>query len=184
MREPAVGGRTVPVHYIGGDFHHIARPQFAGRFARSLIVAAAAHSDQHLSARVAVPVVAAPRLERHVGNRAVELPVPRQPGEVCLPGEILRKHFGQFFPARENNAHPFIRFHITLVFVLCINTRRREQQHDERHNQPAFHFPEFFHIAKVGHFKHPVLTRITVRRTIITDSPAGARQGSKKTLTL
>ena len=70
MREPAVGRRAVPVLYAGRDIHHIAGVQFLRRLPPLLIIAAARHADQYLSAAIFrvmnVPVVAAARLEGHV----------------------------------------------------------------------------------------------------------------------
>ena len=59
MREPTVRSRAVPVRRVGSDLDHVARQQLAGRLALGLIISPAAHGDENLAARMAMPVVAA-----------------------------------------------------------------------------------------------------------------------------
>ena len=124
MREPAVRSRAVPVHRIGSDFDHVARQQLAGRLALGLIISPAAHGDENLAARMAMPVVAASGFERYVRNRAVERPVPRQPGQICLTDKIFRECFGQFVPDGERT--DFLRFfHIPSIYPVTRSGRKQ-----------------------------------------------------------
>ena len=63
----------MPMLHAGGDVHDIARQHLLRRLTPFLIVAAATHADQHLSATligvVHVPVVATPWLEGYVRGR-------------------------------------------------------------------------------------------------------------------
>src|SRR5699024_3693570 len=72
MREPAVFGSAMPVLDACRDHYCVAFVQLAGFFAPFLIPAAAADAQQHLSAAFVgmmdMPVVAAARLKRHVGD--------------------------------------------------------------------------------------------------------------------
>ena len=90
MREPAVGCRTMPVLYIGRNVNDRSGQNLYRRFALFLIPAAPGHTDKHLSAAfrgfMDVPVVAAARLESHVGN--IHL-LTRNRCEVTVAGEIL-----------------------------------------------------------------------------------------------
>lgn len=90
MREPAVGCRTMPVLYIGRNVDDRSGQNLYRRFALFLIPAAPGHTDKHLSAAfrgfMDVPVVAAARLESHVGN--IHL-LTRNRCEVTVAGEIL-----------------------------------------------------------------------------------------------
>ena len=91
MGEPAIRRGAVPVLDVRGDIYHVARREQARGLAFFLIVAAPGHAHKDLSAAllgmVDVPVVAAARLKRHVGN--VHL-AGGQRREVALPNEILR----------------------------------------------------------------------------------------------
>ena len=71
MRELAAGGRTVPVHHAGGDFHHVAGAQLADRSALFLIQSPAGSAKQNLTARMRMPAVAHAGSESHVADRAV-----------------------------------------------------------------------------------------------------------------
>ena len=72
MAEPAVLLRAVPVLDVGGDHHDAALVQADGGLALLLVPALASRADQELAASfvrvVALPVVAASRLEGHVGG--------------------------------------------------------------------------------------------------------------------
>ena len=114
----------MPVHRIGSDFDHVARQQLAGRLALGLIISPAAHGDENLAARMAMPVVAASGFERNVRNRAVERPVPRQPGQICLTDKIFRECFGQFVPDGERT--DFLRFfHIPSIYPVTRSGRKQ-----------------------------------------------------------
>ena len=72
MREPAVRGRSVPMHHIRCYFDHIAGFKPPSRFAFLLIVAFTTDTDKQLSSGMAVPVIAASRLECHVRYRYIQ----------------------------------------------------------------------------------------------------------------
>ena len=80
----------MPVLDVRGNLHHIARGEPARSLAALLIISFAASDDEYLPARVAVPVVAAARLECDVAYRDVELLIrdkrltPRLAGEIFL----------------------------------------------------------------------------------------------------
>ena len=124
MREPTVRSRAVPVRRVGSDLDHVARQQLAGRLALGLIISPAAHGDENLAARMAMPVVAASGFERDVRNRAVERPVPRQPGQISLTDKIFRECFGQFIPDGEHA--DFLRFfHIPSIYPVTRSGRKQ-----------------------------------------------------------
>ena len=89
MREPAVGGRTVPVDHVRCDLDDVAREKLPGLLAPFLVEAASGRYEQQLAARVAVPVVAAAGFEGDVVDRAVQRSVPGQGRQVGLSDEIL-----------------------------------------------------------------------------------------------
>ena len=110
----------MPVRRVGSDLDHVARQQLAGRLALGLIISPAAHGDENLAARMAMPVVAASGFERDVRNRAVERPVPRQPGQISLTDKIFRECFVQFIPDGEHA--DFLRvFHIPSLSIHTIH---------------------------------------------------------------
>ena len=71
--KPAVGSRTVPVLHVGWYVDYVAWQHLHCGLALFLVPSLAGHAHQHLPAAlggmVDVPVVAAARLERHVGER-------------------------------------------------------------------------------------------------------------------
>ena len=70
--KPAVGGCPMPVFHIGGDVDYGAGQNLYSGFPFFLIPAAAGHSHEHLASAmggfVDMPVVAASRLECHIGK--------------------------------------------------------------------------------------------------------------------
>lgn len=89
--EVGIGCCAVPMHDVRRDFHNVARAQKSGGFALFLIESRAADCDEDLSARVAMPVVAAGRFERDVVDWNAER------GVLCEWGNIglARKEFGE-----------------------------------------------------------------------------------------
>ncbi len=90
VSEPTVGCCSVPVFHAGGNVDDRAGQNLYRRFAFFLIPATTGHTDKHLSAAfrcfMDVPVVAAARLESHVGN--IHL-LTRNRCEVTVAGEIF-----------------------------------------------------------------------------------------------
>ena len=72
MGEPAVWSRPVPMHHVRCYFDHITCFKPPRRFAFLLIVALTTDTDKQLSPSMAVPVVAASRLESHVRYRYIQ----------------------------------------------------------------------------------------------------------------
>ena len=100
VRKPAVFFGAVPVFHTDGDFHAVARFKGAGFFAPLLIPAFAGDAQQNLSAAlvgvVDVPVVAAARLECHVGEkrfarrrRAQRVEIRRADKIFCVGGVLM-----------------------------------------------------------------------------------------------
>ena len=73
MAEPAILFRTVPVLDIGGNHYDAALMQTNSGLAFFLIPAFTSRADQELTASfvcmVNMPVIAAPRLEGHIGGK-------------------------------------------------------------------------------------------------------------------
>ena len=114
MREPTVRSRAVPVRRVGSDLDHVARQQLAGRLALGLIISPAAHGDENLAARMAMPVVAASGRKGDVRHGRVQPLVVRQRSEPGLPHKLLRKLFRQFV-AHGKRADFFRYFHILSI---------------------------------------------------------------------
>ena len=62
----------MPMHHARSDLDDIARFEPTGRFPLFLIVSLAADTDEKLSSRVAVPIVAASRFEGYVRYRYIK----------------------------------------------------------------------------------------------------------------
>lgn len=80
----------MPVFHVGGNVDHRARQDLPCGFSLLLIPAPSGYADEHLPAAALrpmdVPVVAAARLEGHVGNGDL---LARNRGQVAVAGEIL-----------------------------------------------------------------------------------------------
>ena len=92
MAEPAVLLRSVPVLDVGGDHHDAALVQADGGLAFLLVPALASRAEQELTASfvrvVDMPVVAASRLEGHVGGEQAAFRI-GQRIEERIAGEVL-----------------------------------------------------------------------------------------------
>ena len=101
VREPAVFGSAMPVLDACRDHYCVAFVQLAGFFAPFLIPAAAADAQQHLSAAFVgmmdMPVVAAARFKRHVGD---EQSFAEHRIQIALTDEILPQRHHWACPAR------------------------------------------------------------------------------------
>ena len=89
MGEPGIGGCTMPMDDVGGYFYHVACHELTGWLAFFLIISASTYADEELSAGVAVPIVAAARLEGDVGNGTVQIGVRCERRKIGLPDEEL-----------------------------------------------------------------------------------------------
>lgn len=91
VREPTIGCRTVPMLHAGRNVDDRAGQNLHRRFAFFLIPATSGHTDKHLTTAfrrfMDVPVVAAARLESHVGDIYL---LTRNRSEVTVAGEISR----------------------------------------------------------------------------------------------
>ena len=92
MAEPAVLLRSVPVLDVGGDHHDAALVQADGSLAFFLVPALARRAEQELTTSfvrvVDMPVVAASRLEGHVGGEQAAFRIGQRIQE-RIAGEIL-----------------------------------------------------------------------------------------------
>ena len=92
MAEPAVLLRSVPVLDVGGDHHNAALVQADGGLAFLLVPALASRAEQELTASfvcvVDMPVVAASRLEGHVGGEQAAFRIGQRIQE-RIAGEVL-----------------------------------------------------------------------------------------------
>ena len=92
MAEPAVLLRSVPVLDVGGDHHNAALVQADGGLAFLLVPALASRAEQELTASfvrmVDMPVVAASRLESHVGGEQAAFRIGQRIQE-RIAGEVL-----------------------------------------------------------------------------------------------
>lgn len=109
----------------------------------------------------------------------------RQP-EVAMT--LLLKSRDMLPPKGEWRRHYVVE---TWLGVFCGQQHLFEEKirHAQQADETTFRFPGLsgsgpFYTAKVGRFRRRVITRITVRHTIITDSAAKVRRAWKKALTL
>ena len=72
----------MPVDDIRSDFHDITWIQFASGKTFLLVVAATGSTQQQLTARMAVTIIAASRFERHVIDRYFQILIKRQRSQI------------------------------------------------------------------------------------------------------
>ena len=148
MREPAVGCRTVPVHHVGSDLHHIARPQLPCGFAPLLIVPSAGRDKQQLSTAMAVPVIAASGTECHIRHRTVQGFAAHQRRKIGLTDKIGRKFLRQLLALREDLPKGSILFHRVFLCMNCFGRNDHQRKDDCVPIYDSSHHPFVFRFLR------------------------------------